>query len=384
MIPLRVAAFLACLGIAGALAPASAANAAPGPTPTPTAAASPSPSPTAPPTPAETHLQAEVTALEQQILALQLQSAPFQLQAVQAQQRVATLQQQLAAAQLELAGANVRVAETTGRLQALQPVLAADREQLGALILGSYKITTDGTALTAVLSSQSLAQGLDRLLSYQQVTDGMETLLLRVRGEVQELADLQLQQHQQQQQITAQVSSVQALQAQATQDEATYQRKAVRLTGRAAALTQQLDVLLRQLAALEGVQIANVDVSGGNVGSVAGGLPAFAFGPRLDDFPWGQCTWYVASLRDVTWSGNAWEWAAAAAAAGEAEGLVPKPGAIVVFGRGNGYSDIGHVAYVETVTGPTSFVVDEANVYGLGVVDRRAVASLNDVEAFIY
>ncbi len=124
--------------------------------------------------------------------------------------------------------------------------------------------------------------------------------------------------------------------------------------------------------------------AGSGAGSIDGALPPFAYGPRVDDFPWGQCTWYVASLRDVTWGGDAWEWLIAAAARGKQEGIIPRVGAIVVFGPGNGYSPLGHVAYVESVVNPTSFIVDEANVDGLGIVDQRLISSLTDVEGFIY
>ena len=113
-------------------------------------------------------------------------------------------------------------------------------------------------------------------------------------------------------------------------------------------------------------------------------LRPFAFGPRIDDYPWGQCTWYVASLRDVYWSGNAWEWAYTAAAAGRPEGMRPRVGSLVVFGPGRGYSQFGHVAYVVAVQSASSFTVDEANMLGLGVVDQRHIMSLYDVEAFIY
>jgi surface antigen len=113
-------------------------------------------------------------------------------------------------------------------------------------------------------------------------------------------------------------------------------------------------------------------------------LRPFAFGPIFDDYPWGQCTWYVASLRDVYWSGNAWQWAATARAAGRPEGMTPRVGSLVVFGPGHGYSQFGHVAYVVAVQGRSSFTIDEANMLGLGVVDQRHIGSLYDVEAFIY
>jgi len=39
---------------------------------------------------------------------------------------------------------------------------------------------------------------------------------------------------------------------------------------------------------------------------------------------------------------------------------------------------------VESVVNPTSFIVDEANADGLGIVDQRLISSLTDVEGFIY
>jgi hypothetical protein len=36
------------------------------------------------------------------------------------------------------------------------------------------------------------------------------------------------------------------------------------------------------------------------------------------------------------------------------------------------------------VVNPTSFIVDEANAYGLGIIDQRLVSSLANVEGFIY
>ena len=86
----------------------------------------------------------------------------------------------------------------------------------------------------------------------------------------------------------------------------------------------------------------------------------------------------------ASWRTPPWKWLIAAAALGKQEGIIPRVGAIVVFGPGNGYSPLGHVAYVESVVNRTSFIVDEANVYGLGIVDQRLISSLTDVEGFIY
>lgn len=93
-----------------------------------------------------------------------------------------------------------------------------------------------------------------------------------------------------------------------------------------------------------------------------------ARGPN-PEFPWGQCTYYVATRRMVTWSGNAGVWYIAARRAGRPEGLVPVQGAIAVFATGW----LGHVAYVERVNTDGSFVVSEWNVRGLGVWDERTL-----------
>ena len=118
---------------------------------------------------------------------------------------------------------------------------------------------------------------------------------------------------------------------------------------------------------------------------VAGsGVPAVPTNHGADTFPYGQCTWYVASRRDVTWGGNAWVWYAAAAGI-RPEGHVPVQGAIVVFDIGWA----GHVAYVEHVNPDGSFVISEMNFYsnggGWGRIDRRTIAAHDwSIIGFIY
>lgn len=86
-------------------------------------------------------------------------------------------------------------------------------------------------------------------------------------------------------------------------------------------------------------------------------------------FPYGYCTWYVASRRgDVTWGGNASAWLSNAAAAGRATGNTPVPGAIMVTRE----SWWGHVAYVESVSG-NSVTISEMNYSGWGRVSRRTL-----------
>ncbi|TMB91585.1 MAG: CHAP domain-containing protein [Chloroflexi bacterium] len=115
------------------------------------------------------------------------------------------------------------------------------------------------------------------------------------------------------------------------------------------------------------------------------GVPAVLASRGSDTFPYGQCTWYVASRRNVTWGGNAinWWWSAARI---RPEGHVAVRGAIVVFRIGW----VGHVGYVESVNADGSFVISEMNYWyagsgGWGRVDHRPVAAADQsVLGFIY
>ncbi len=67
-------------------------------------------------------------------------------------------------------------------------------------------------------------------------------------------------------------------------------------------------------------------------------------------FPYGQCTWYVAQKRIVTWSGHAKSWLVNARAAGYKTGSTAQAGAIVVLTEGGWLGRrYGHVAYVESI-----------------------------------
>lgn len=86
-------------------------------------------------------------------------------------------------------------------------------------------------------------------------------------------------------------------------------------------------------------------------------------------FPYGWCTWWVASKRYIPWNGNAWQWYGNAKAMGYAVGSVPVPGSIMVTWE-NGY--YGHVSYVESVSGNT-FTVSEMNYQGWGIASTRTI-----------
>ena len=97
-------------------------------------------------------------------------------------------------------------------------------------------------------------------------------------------------------------------------------------------------------------------------------------------FPWGWCTWYVASRRHVPWGGNAGTWLYHAKAYGANTGKTPRVGAIMVSGE----SRYGHVGVVEKVSGG-SFTISEMNYKGFGVVSKRTISTgAGFVRGFIY
>jgi surface antigen len=92
-------------------------------------------------------------------------------------------------------------------------------------------------------------------------------------------------------------------------------------------------------------------------------------GPYPNHFAYGYCTWYVANRRYIPWFGNAIDWWPNARPYGNAEGQIPKVGAVMVT-RESGY---GHVAYVESVNGDGSWTVSEMNFIGWNRVSSRTI-----------
>ena len=87
-------------------------------------------------------------------------------------------------------------------------------------------------------------------------------------------------------------------------------------------------------------------------------------------FPYGQCTWYVASRVYIPWMGDAWSWYYSAKAYGWPVGAVPRSGSIMVTWESRVF---GHVAYVEHPYADGSWLVSEMNYSGWGVVDQRVI-----------
>jgi surface antigen len=99
-------------------------------------------------------------------------------------------------------------------------------------------------------------------------------------------------------------------------------------------------------------------------------VPAGGFPNR---FPFGQCTWWAAYNRRVTWGGNAGDWLVNASAVGMPISAEPSLGAIVVYWPGGRYSPLGHVAVVTAVS-PSTYTVSEMNAAaGWGRVNTRVI-----------
>ena len=91
-----------------------------------------------------------------------------------------------------------------------------------------------------------------------------------------------------------------------------------------------------------------------------------------DRFPYGQCTWWAAYNRHVTWHGNAGDWLANASAQGFHTQATPSLGAIVVYRPGSGYSQLGHVGVVIAAS-TTTYTISEMYVIAFGEVDTRTL-----------
>ena len=106
-----------------------------------------------------------------------------------------------------------------------------------------------------------------------------------------------------------------------------------------------------------------------------------AAGSRNNGYPYGYCTYYVATKRSVPSSmGNAKNWLNSARSNGMATGASPEVGAIAVTGE----SWWGHVAFVEDVS-DGYITISEMNYNGWGVVNRRTLpANSGVVRGYIY
>lgn len=104
----------------------------------------------------------------------------------------------------------------------------------------------------------------------------------------------------------------------------------------------------------------------------------------LPGFAWGNCTWFVAQYKNVTWRGNANRWLANARAQWVPTGNTPKPWAIVQF-SGRWYNlRYGHVGIVTSVNGDT-MIVRDMNYRAVNQITNRKVSIYDrSIDGYIY
>lgn len=94
---------------------------------------------------------------------------------------------------------------------------------------------------------------------------------------------------------------------------------------------------------------------------------------KSHDYPFGQCTWWVAQKRAIPAWGNAIDWLSNAAAAGYSTCVgrycIPQAGAVISLGGNKLY---GHVAYVEQIKGD-KVIFSEMNYIGWGKTNFRTL-----------
>jgi surface antigen len=138
---------------------------------------------------------------------------------------------------------------------------------------------------------------------------------------------------------------------------------------------QKIDELQKQVDALTAY------TPGLGSGGSAVRTVSYTAGAIANHFPFGWCTYYVASRRSIPWMGNAITWMWGARSFGFPTGSAPRAGAIMVTAE----SGFGHVAYVEAVHSDGTFVVSEMNYTAWGADDfRTVVPGKVPVLGFIY
>lgn len=340
-------------------------------------------------------LQAEQSSLRSQLASVQGQASQAGQQAAATQQQVSVTQAQLAQEQQQLNRANAALATTDDQIAVAQAQIVVDRSQLASLVTQMYQHGSADNLSTAIADSSGIAQFVNNTIQLQTVGQQFSTLTTQLVTEESSLKALQASQTLQQQQVAGLVAGLQSRSAQLQSQEAAFNQQASSLGGQAGQIASQIQQVANQIQTLQAEEVA-VSNYGGSAGAEEGTIlqtfpapsPPYPSGVA-DNYPWGQCTWFVATQTRVPWApmGNADQWISENASMGAyAWGTTPRVNSMVVFRPGGAYDPYyGHVAWVVAVVSPTTFIVEEDNFVSWGsVVDQREIYTLQGVEGFIY
>lgn len=134
----------------------------------------------------------------------------------------------------------------------------------------------------------------------------------------------------------------------------------------------------------DGQMPSYASVSAPGISAVSGSSTNNFYG-KSHDFPYGQCTWWVAQKRAIPIWGNAIDWLSNAAAAGyntcAGRYCIPQAGAVISL---DGNKLYGHVGYVEQVKGD-KVIFSEMNYIGWGKVNYRTLRMGDpQIKGYIY
>lgn len=345
------------------------------------------------------YYQSELAQVQAQQSSVTAQKNTVLASALATQQQINVLQGQVSQTQVKFNQINAEYATTVSKVLEKESELETTQANLGKMVSYLYKYSQGDPMVQSLVNNGDVMKFFDTESNLQSINLKIRAMADQIAQEKAQLASLAAQEKAQADQVQQLLAQLQSQESLLNAQEALYQQQAAQLnaqdqsiTGQAQALVGKINYYrndmanaeiaqaeyLAQLAAEQAAQSGGSQYGNGVISGGSGGN-------WPDHFPWGQCTWYVATQRYVPWWGNANEWVAGAESYGYAVGMTPEVGSIVVWGGGDGYDiGYGHVAYVVAVQSASSFTVHEANYYGLGIVDQRQVYTLAGVIGFIY
>ncbi|HUY09064.1 MAG TPA: CHAP domain-containing protein [Candidatus Dormibacteraeota bacterium] len=327
-----------------------------------------------------------------QLQSLEGQAASAGQNAANTQQQITAIQQKLSQDQITLSQVNAELTATSNKLTATEAQMTRDRTQLAALVTVLYQRGATNSLAAAIANSSSISKLVDDSVDLQTVRQQFDSLTQQLIADATALKTLQAQQTTQEQQVTALVSGLQSQSDQLQAAETTYSKEQSSLTGEAGQISAAIQSLSTQIQVLQEEEAASA--GGGSLGDGGTILQVYSnpnypnFGSAADNYPPGQCTWFVASQAYVGWSANANGWISGNASMLQpySTGVTPEVNSMVVWRGGGAYSSLGHVAWVIQTgdgTNGQGFVVEEANFIS-GHEDTRLVPNTSGVLGFIY
>ena len=268
-------------------------------------------------------LQSQEASLRSQLSSIRGAASVAGQQAAATQQQVAATEAALAQEEQAFNRANAALATTNEQIATTQAQIVVDRSQLGELVTELYQSGNSDNLSSALADSSGVAQLVNNVLQLQTVGQQFSVLTQKLVTDKGDLQARKVAQTRQEQQVRGLEANLQnrayALQSQ----EAQFNQQASTLSGQAGQIASQIKQVSDQIQTLEAEQAAigsYTGPAGSEGGTILGVYPApnppYATSPN--NYPWGQCTWYVATQTEVPWApfGNGGQWVSEDYAAG--------------------------------------------------------------------